>query len=116
MSDVLLVITALPDRASAERIAEALVTARVAACVTVLAEATSVYRWQGKLEQGSEIPLLIKTTRCAYPELETRLRALHPYELPEIIALPINAGLPEYLNWVVLETGEPAHDEPEKSS
>lgn len=116
MSDVLLVITTLPDRASAERIAEVLVTARVAACVTVLAEATSVYRWQGKLEQGSEIPLLIKTTRSAYPELETRLRALHPYELPEIIALPINAGLPEYLNWVVLETGGPAHDEPEKTS
>lgn len=104
MSEVLLVITNLPDRFTAERIAEALVTERIAACVNVLAECTSVYRWQGKLERANEVPLLIKTTRAAYPELETVLRKLHPYDVPEIIALPVTAGLPEYLNWVVQET------------
>jgi periplasmic divalent cation tolerance protein len=104
MSEVLLVLTNLPDRASAERVAEALVIQRVAACVNVLAECASIYRWEGKLEHASEVPLLIKTTRAAYPKLEDALRKLHPYELPEIIALPVDTGLPEYLNWVVQET------------
>jgi periplasmic divalent cation tolerance protein len=70
----------------------------------VLPACTSFYRWQGKLERADEIPLLIKTTRAAYPRLENSLRKLHPYELPEIIALPVSAGLPEYLNWVAQET------------
>ncbi|OIQ98249.1 divalent-cation tolerance protein CutA [mine drainage metagenome] len=104
MSEVLLVVTNLPDRASAERVAEALVIQRVAACVNVLAECVSIYRWEGKLEHANEVPLLIKTTRAAYPKLEVALRKLHPYELPEIIALPVDTGLPEYLNWVVQET------------
>jgi periplasmic divalent cation tolerance protein len=102
--ELLLVITNLPDRATAERIAEALVTEGVAACVNVQAACTSFYRWQDKLERADEVPLLIKTTRAAYPRLEISLRKLHPYELPEIIALPVSAGLPEYLNWVVQET------------
>lgn len=104
MSEVLLVITNLPQRAAAERIAEALVTEGVAACVNVLAECTSIYRWQGKIERAGETPLLIKTTRAAYPQLENALRRLHPYEVPEIIALPVSAGLPDYLNWVETET------------
>ena len=104
MNEVLLVLTNLPDRAAAERIADSLVTQGVAACANVLAECASVYRWQGKVERASEVPLLIKTTRAAYPQLEGALRKLHPYELPEIIALPISAGLPEYLNWVAQET------------
>jgi len=104
-NEILLVFTNLPDRAAAERIADALVTEGVAACVNVLAECGSVYRWQGKVEHASEVPLLIKTTRAAYPRLESALRELHPYELPEIIALPVSAGLPEYLNWVAEQTG-----------
>jgi len=104
MRDVLLVITNLPDRAAAERIAEALVTQGVAACVNILAECTSIYPWEGKLERVSEVPLLIKTMRSTYPQLEAALRKLHPYEMPEIIALPVSAGLPEFLNWVALET------------
>lgn len=104
MSEVLLVLTNTPDRATAERIAEALVTEQLAACVNILAGCTSLYRWEGKLERAGEVPLLIKTTRDAYPQLETRLRQLHPYELPEIIALPLSAGLPEYLDWVAQET------------
>lgn len=104
MNELLLVLTNLPDRAAAERIADGLVTDGVAACVNILAECASIYRWQGKVEHASEVPLLIKTTRAAYPQLESALRKLHPYELPEIIALPVSAGLPEYLNWVVQET------------
>lgn len=104
MNEVLLVLTNLPDRGAAERIADSLVTEGVAACVNVLAECASVYRWQGKVEHASEVPLLIKTSRAAYPQLESALRKLHPYELPEIIALPVSAGLPEYLNWVAQET------------
>jgi periplasmic divalent cation tolerance protein len=104
MSEVLLVVTTLPDRATAERIAEALVTARVAACVNVLAECTSVYRWQGKIERAGEVPMLIKTTRDTYAKLEETLRSLHPYDVPEIIAMPITAGLPLYLDWVTQET------------
>jgi periplasmic divalent cation tolerance protein len=104
MNEVLLVITNLPDRTTAERMAETLVTEGVAACVNIMAECTSVYRWQGKIEHAGEVPLLIKTTRAAYPQLESALRKLHPYEVPEIIALPVSAGLPDYLNWVAQET------------
>ena len=102
--EVLLVFTHLPDREAAERIAEALVTEGVAACVNVLSECTSIYHWQGKLERTNEVPLLVKTTRERYPQLESILRRMHNYELPEIIALPISTGLPEYLNWVIQET------------
>jgi periplasmic divalent cation tolerance protein len=102
--EVIMVITNLPDRATAERIAESLVTENVAACVNILAECISIYRWEGKIERTSEVPLLIKTTRTAYPRLEEAIRKLHPYEVPEIIALPVSASLPDYLNWVEMET------------
>ncbi|MEW5903019.1 MAG: divalent-cation tolerance protein CutA [Pseudomonadota bacterium] len=106
MSEVLLVLTNLPDRAAAEHIAEALVTNRAAACVNILHGCTSVYRWQGGLERAEEVPLLIKTTRAAYAGLEQKLRELHPYEVPEIVALPVTAGWPAYLDWVATETKE----------
>lgn len=99
-----MVITNVPDRATAERIADRLVAQGVAACVNILGGCTSIYHWEGKLNHTEEIPLLIKTTREAYPQLEAELRKQHPYELPEIIALPVGAGLPEYLNWVAQET------------
>jgi len=104
MSEVLLVLTNAPDRATAERIAEALIAKNVAACVNILAECTSIYRWEGKIDRTQEIPLLIKTTRTAYSHLENVLRELHPYELPEIIAVPVTTGLPTYLTWVTQET------------
>ena len=103
-NEILLVFTNVPDRGIAERIAASLVAEGVAACVNVMAECTSTYRWQGKIEQANEVPLFIKTTRAAYPQLEQALRKLHPYEVPEIIALPVSAGLPDYLNWVAQET------------
>ena len=106
MSDVLLVITNLPDAASAAKLAQQLIEARVAACVNQLAPCISTYRWQGKIETATEVPLLIKTTQVAYPRLEKLIRAAHPYELPEIIAVPMSDGLPAYLDWVTTETKE----------
>lgn len=104
MSELLLVVTNLPDRATAERIADTLVTEGMAACINILAPCTSVYRWEGKLNHTDEVPLLIKTTRAAYPRLQNRLQELHPYELPELIAVPVTNGLPAYLAWVGQET------------
>jgi periplasmic divalent cation tolerance protein len=100
----LLVITNCPDEDSANSIALALVESRLAACVNILPRMQSIYRWQGNIESAPEILLLIKSTAAAYPALESRIRELHPYEVPEIVALPIDRGLPEYLNWVAVET------------
>jgi periplasmic divalent cation tolerance protein len=102
-----LVITNLPDRAAAGKLAEALIAQRVAACVNILAPCSSVYRWKGEVQHDEEYPVLIKTTRERYAALEAAIRALHPYELPEIIAVPIERGLPAYLDWVAAETSPP---------
>lgn len=99
-SQTLLVFTNLPDDASAQVLAAELVSERLAACVNVLAPCRSTYRWQGKIESAQEVPLLIKTTADTYAALEAAIRARHPYELPEIIAVPVVHGLPEYLAWV----------------
>lgn len=101
---MLLVITNMPDMASATALAQRVIEQRAAACVNLLAPCTSVYRWQGRVESASEIPVLMKTARSAYPRLEALIRSEHPYELPEIIALPVGAALPGYLQWVVAET------------
>ena len=100
----LLAFTNLPDRAAAERLAEALVEQRLAACVNILAPCRSVYRWKGAVQRDEEHPLLIKTTEERYPALEAAIRAAHPYELPEIVAVPIERGLPAYLDWVAAQT------------
>ncbi len=101
---VLLVLTNLPDRAAAEKLADALLEKQLAACVNILAPCRSVYRWKGAVRHDEEHPMLIKTTIERYPALEQAIRAGHPYELPEIIAVPVERGLPEYLDWVVVET------------
>lgn len=103
-AETLLVITNLPDRASAETLARALVDRRAAACVNILAPCTSVYRWKGAVETAAEHPLFAKTTRDRYSVLERVVRELHPYELPEIVAVPIEKGLPGYLAWLAKET------------
>ena len=100
----LLVLTNLPDRAAAERLAEDLVQKNLAACINILAPCRSVYRWKGTVQHDEEHPMLIKTTLERYAALEPALRAAHPYELPEIIAVPIERGLPAYLEWVAAET------------
>lgn len=101
---MLLVITNVPDQATAENLATLLIENRLAACVNILAPCRSVYRWNGKVEQASEVPLLIKVAEAGYDALEKAIRAGHPYELPEIIAVPVTGGLPEYLAWVDAET------------
>lgn len=100
----LLVLTNCPDETVANTIARAVIEEKLAACVNILPRVQSVYRWQGSVESASEVPLLIKTAASAYPALERRIAELHPYELPEIIALPIAHGLPAYLNWLAAET------------
>ena len=97
---VIAVMTNLPDSESAFNLARELVRRRVCACVNVLPAATSFYRWQGREEQASEHPVLVKSTLERYPALEAAIRELHPYDLPEIIAWPVTAGLAEYLRWV----------------
>lgn len=104
MNDILLVITNLPDVASAQKLARQLVETHAAACVNQLSPCTSTYRWKDNIETATEVPLLIKTTRTAYPQLEKVIRAAHPYELPEIIAVSVTAGLPAYLDWVSEQT------------
>lgn len=104
MEEALLVVTTLPDAASARALAVRLVDMHLAACVNVLAPCRSVYRWQGKVEDAEEVPVQIKTTAARYAELEAAIRAAHPYELPEIVALPVARGLPDYLAWVATET------------
>ena len=103
-ADVYLVVTNPPDRESAGKLAHALIEKRLAACVNVLSPCRSVYRWQGKTEDAEEFTVLIKTTRERYAALEAAIRARHPYELPEIIAVPLAGGLPAYLEWVDSET------------
>ena len=103
-STKLLVLTNLPDRASAEKLADLLVEKQLAACVNILAPCRSVYRWKGAVQHDEEHPMLIKTTAERYAALEQAMRAGHPYELPEIIAVPLAGGLPAYLEWVAAET------------
>jgi len=104
MSETLLVVVNCPDEDAANTLALAVVEARLAACVNILPRAQSIYHWEGKVESTTEIPLLIKSTAANYPALERTIRENHPYEVPEIIGLPVTRGLPEYLNWVAAET------------
>ncbi len=97
-------MTNVPDRETALNMAQKLIGVHRAACVNVLAPCTSIYHWQGKIESAEEFPLLVKTTENRYAEVERMIKELHPYELPEIISVPIDNGLPEYLQWVENET------------
>ena len=107
MQTTLLVLTNCPDEESANAIALALVEERLAACVNILPRVQSVYRWQGTVESATEIPLFIKSTATNYPALEAAIRNRHPYQVPEIIALPVERGLPAYLDWIASETTQP---------
>ena len=101
MTEALVVITTTETKEDAERLAHLLVERELAACVQLLPQITSIYRWQGKVEQASESLLLIKTTRQAYPRLEAAIKESHSYQTPEIIALPVEAGTNDYLNWLM---------------
>ncbi|MES9847768.1 MAG: divalent-cation tolerance protein CutA [Candidatus Thiodiazotropha sp.] len=97
---LLLILCTAPDRETALKLSRSLLEQRLAACVNLSPPVTSVYHWQGKLEESEEILLLIKTTKQQYNNVEARLRAQHPYELPEIIAVPVEQGLDDYIDWV----------------
>ncbi len=99
--NALLIISSAPDSATSEKIANALVEQGLAACVNILPGVRSIYMWQGKRELGSEQILLIKAPQAMYAAIEKQIEAMHPYELPEIIAVSIEAGLPAYLDWVM---------------
>ena len=104
METYLVVLTNLPDRDAALALANALVERRLAACVNVLVGCHSGYRWQGSIESADEVPVLIKTRESLYAQVEQTIRELHPYDLPEVVALPIAAGLGAYLDWIGGET------------
>ncbi|MFN0087454.1 MAG: divalent-cation tolerance protein CutA [Blastocatellia bacterium] len=102
MTDALVVLTTIESHEDAERLARILVERHLAACVQLLPSITSIYRWQGNVERATEILLLIKTTAAAYPQLEADILANHPYQTPEILALPVVEGLADYLNWLII--------------
>ena len=102
----ILVLTQLPDRASAQALARMLVEQRLAACVSVGAPADSLYHWRGEIETAQEVPVAIKTRAGRYAAVEAAIRARHPYELPEILAVPVVDGLARYLDWIADETVE----------
>ena len=99
MAECIVVLTTCPDEATAGRIARNLVESGLAACVSRQA-VHSTYLWQGAVQDEPEILLVVKTLAARFPELEMRLKSIHPYELPEIIALPVAAGSEAYLSWV----------------
>jgi len=109
---VIAVLTNLPDSESAFNLAREVVRLRLAACANVLAPATSFYRWEGREEQAGEVPVLIKSTRERYPELEAAILSRHPYSTPEIIAWPVERGLADYLAWVERESQDEPCPEP----
>ncbi len=100
---VIAVLTNLPDSESAFNVAREVVHLRLAACANVLAPVTSFYRWEGREEQATEYPVLIKSTEACYGALEQAIRERHPYSVPEIVAWPIERGLGAYLDWVERE-------------
>src|SRR4051794_35512505 len=100
----ILVLTQLPDRASAEVLARALIESRLAACVAIGAVSDSLYHWRGEIEMAHEVEVRIKTCDDLYPAVEAAIRARHPYEVPEILALPVVHGSAPYLDWIVAET------------
>ena len=108
MSETFLIQTSVPDEAAGRRIARILVEERLAACATLSAESLSFYWWEGKISTETERILFIKTRKDLYNDLEARIREIHPYSLPEIIAFPIEKGLSPYLDWIAKETKSPS--------
>jgi len=100
MTDKIIILTTWPDASGAEQFARDLVERGLAACVNILPEMKSVYRWQGELEQGKEYQLVIKTRKPRYLQVAELISRKHPYDLPEILSVPVDDGLPRYLSWI----------------
>jgi periplasmic divalent cation tolerance protein len=107
VSDVVVVIVTAPSAEVGEQIAGHVVGARAAACVAILPGMRSVYRWQGAIERADEVQLIIKTAADRIADLRAAVVAVHPYQVPEFLVLPVTDGLPAYLAWVVDETRRP---------
>jgi periplasmic divalent cation tolerance protein len=104
MTDAMVVLITAPNENDAEAIAKALLEARLAACVNIIRNIRSLYRWQGKVEDEQEVLMIVKTRKERFGELVKKVRGLHSYTVPEIIALPVTDGLEEYLGWIGQET------------
>lgn len=104
MKNICVVFCTCPDEQVAEKLASRLLEQRLAACVNIIPEIRSIYRWNGEINRDAEVLMVIKTAVAAYEALENCLREHHPYDVPEVVALPLKAGLPEYLAWVAEET------------
>lgn len=98
--EILLALSTFPDIETARRISRELVSGAFAACANIIPAIESIYRWQGKVEQGNETLVLFKTSAARYPAFQERLKSLHPYDVPEIICFPLTGGWPPYLRWV----------------
>ncbi|MCH8493733.1 MAG: divalent-cation tolerance protein CutA [Idiomarina sp.] len=105
VSEAYVVLCTAPDNATAQQLAEYVVNKQLAACVNILPQVQSVYRWQGEVQSDTEWLLVIKTSAAGYSKLEQAIAAQHPYDVPEIIALPISNGLPAYLSWLQTSIG-----------
>ncbi len=105
MTDALVVLVTTPTPERAAELARALVEERLAACGNVVPGLRSIYRWEGKVQDEGEALLVLKTTRARFEALRDRVLALHPYEVPEVIAIPVEAGSARYLAWIDAETG-----------
>ena len=110
MTDKIVVLSACSSEEEGRRIARKLVEERLAACVSVLAGARSFYRWKGAIEEADECVLVIKSSRDAFDRLRTELEKAHTYEVPEVVALPVVAGAPNYLNWLDVEMSANTQD------
>jgi periplasmic divalent cation tolerance protein len=100
MDDVLVVLTNVPNLTIAKSVARYLVGQKMAACVNIQPGVKSYYHWEGVIRQANEVTLLVKTTRLRYPDVEAAIKAMHPHQVPEIIALPVTAGSQPYLGWI----------------
>ena len=104
MTDAILVLTTLPTADAAAEVAKALIGEKLAACANILPALRSIYRWEGKVQDENEVLVLLKTQQAGFAALKARILELHPYEVPEVLAIPVEQGHQAYLDWIARET------------
>jgi periplasmic divalent cation tolerance protein len=103
-ANIIIVLVTTSSRKEATKIARAMIREKRAACVSIVPDLISIYCWQGKVQKSREALLMLKTTRRQYSALERSICAMHSYEVPEVISIPVDKGLPQYVDWVIRET------------